>query len=75
MDSRRHVLEKPFSGNKFIQIDDGRMVNEDRILWVRQMEECMRVCAKPHGCALLEAYSVCKNKRPESYERLLQLFN
>jgi hypothetical protein len=70
----RHVLHKPYCGTKFIQIDDGRMLNEERITWIKNIQECMHICAKNDGCRNMETITICKDKQPKSYERIMLLF-
>jgi hypothetical protein len=72
--ARVQVLQKPYCGSKYIAVDDGRLLNEDHIIWIRKVEECMRLCAKPVGCSPLETHSVCKAVQPRSYDRLSKLF-
>lgn len=72
--ARVQVLQKPYCGSKFIAIDSGLLVNEDRILWIQKVEECMRVCTQPNGCEEKETYSLCKAVQPRSYDRLSKLF-
>lgn len=67
--------------NRYIKTDSNKIINEKCIKWVRKMEECLYVCTKSDGCLLPTTWNnnntthlICKNKSPESYEKLNTIF-
>jgi hypothetical protein len=58
----------------FLKTDNNTIINENRITWVRKMNECLEVCLKTTGCGTLDTHSICKIYSPESYKRLNDIF-
>jgi hypothetical protein len=54
----------------FLKTDNNMIINENRITWVRKMNECLEVCVKTTGCGTLDTHKICKIYSPESYQKL-----
>jgi hypothetical protein len=61
----------------FIKADDNTLINEKCISWVKQMDECLIVCAKKDGCDRdwLTTHKICKINNPDSYNKFIDIFN
>jgi hypothetical protein len=64
----------------FLKTDDNKVINEQSIRWIKKMNECLEVCTKTTGCRIFvegsrETHRICKANSPESYHKLVQLFN
>lgn len=69
-------------GNTYLKCDNNKIVNERHIRWVKKLDEAMEVCCKENGCIsetdfvyLKDTITVSKQKSPDSYRKLLELFN
>lgn len=60
--------------NSYIKTDDNKIINEKFIRWIKQMDECLMVCAKPDGCYMSNTHKICKSKNPDSYAKLNKHF-
>jgi hypothetical protein len=60
----------------YLKIDDNTIINENCIRWVKKMNECLHVCARPDGCNIEidDTRKICKINNPESYMKLNQFF-
>jgi len=54
----------------FLKTDNNMIINENRITWVRKMNECLEVCVKTTGCGTLDTHKICKIYSQESYQKL-----
>jgi hypothetical protein len=64
----------------YIKTDENKVINEKCIRWVKQMDECLFVCTKSTGCNDFvsrhrDSHKVCKSNNPESYAKLIKLFD
>ena len=59
-------METNFS---YIKTDNNTFINEQNIVWVEQMDDCLRVGTVQTG-ALLNSYKICKINSPDSYNKL-----
>jgi len=72
---RQHVLQKPFQASRFLLTDNDLVVNEDHIVWIQRIHDCMHVCVKTDGCvAKKSTHKVCKDIQTTSFARLEPLF-
>jgi hypothetical protein len=70
------------SQNTYIKADDNTLINEKCITWVKQMDECLMVCAKKDGCDIRDwgyritsTHKICKTNNPESYNKFIDILN
>ena len=65
---------------KFIKVDNDKVLNLEFIRWIKKTDECFYICSKMNGC-----YSnneninngtnrVCKSTNSVSYNKLAKLF-
>ena len=57
------------SKSSYIKTDNDIYINEQNIVWVRQMNDCLRV-ATMETDALYNTYKICKLNNPYSYNKL-----
>jgi len=63
--------------NTYIKVDGNIIINEQNITWVKQMDECLLICAKKDGCdknCLDSVHKLCKINNPDSYNNLNNMF-
>jgi hypothetical protein len=62
--------------NKFIKVDDNRIINEKHIRWIIKMSDCLEVCTRSNGCAIDsgQTHKICKLNNLESYNKFNKLF-
>jgi hypothetical protein len=53
----------------YIKTDNNTFINEQNIVWVEQMNECLKVATMQTG-ALCNTYKICKFNSPHSYDKL-----
>lgn len=53
----------------FVKTDDNTFVNEQHIVWMRQMNECLKIGTVQTG-ALCNTYKICNSTSPHSYNKL-----
>jgi hypothetical protein len=58
----------------FIRADDNKIINEKCIVWVKKMDDCLRVCTKIDGCAIDGTHKICKLNNTDSYNKLNKYF-
>ena len=66
------------SNTVYLKTDDNRIINENCVRWVKKMSDCLEVCIKQSGCALLcdngDTHKICKLNNPDSYNKLNKHF-
>jgi len=55
--------------SSYIQTDNEKFINEQSIVWVKKMEDCLRVGTMQTD-SLLNVYKICKSNNPHSYNKL-----
>lgn len=60
--------------NKFIKVDNDKIINEKAIKWVKKMDECLYICTKSDGCTLDYTHKLCKINNFNSYNKLNKNF-
>jgi hypothetical protein len=61
----------------YFKTDDGRIINENCIRWVKKMSDCLEVCIKTSGCDIVyggDTHKICKLNNIDSYNKLNQHF-
>lgn len=53
----------------YIKTDDNIFINEQNIVWMKQMNDCLRV-ATVETSALWNVHKICKFNSPHSYDKL-----
>ena len=53
----------------YLKTDNNTFINEQNIVWVRQMKDCLRVATMETG-SLFNTYNICKLNSPYSYDKL-----
>lgn len=65
--------------NLYVKTDNNLLLSSAHIKWVKQMDECMEICADMHYCTakgpFKNTYSVCKVLNPKSYKNLKDLYD
>jgi len=68
------------SNEKFIKVDNDKVLNLEFIRWIKKMDECFYICSKMNGCYSNneninnETNRVCKSTNSVSYNKLAKLF-
>lgn len=57
------------SKSSYIKTDNNTFLNEQNIVWIEQMNECLKVATIQTG-ALCNTYKICKFNSPHSYNKL-----
>lgn len=57
------------SKSSYIKTDNNTFINEQNIVWVEQMNDCLRVGTVQTG-AICNSYKICKSITPHSYNKL-----
>ena len=63
--------------SQFINTDNGRILNIDKIRWIKHIDDCYAICQKSSGCSLSnwdELHKVCKYNK-SSYKTVTRLIN
>lgn len=55
--------------SSYIKTDNNTFLNEKNIVWVKQMNDCLKVATMQTG-ALCNTYKICKLNSPDSYNKL-----
>lgn len=60
----------------FLKTDNNTIINEQAIIWVKKMYDCLEVCAKSSGCSLRggDTHTICRFNNYDSYNRLNKHF-
>ena len=60
----------------FVKTDNNIIINEQHIIWVKKMNECLEVCTKSNGCGVYtgEIHKICKINNLHSYNKLNEHF-
>lgn len=58
----------------FIKADDNKILNRNCIIWVKKMDECLKICTKIDGCHINNTHTICKINNMDSYEELNKNF-
>jgi len=60
----------------FIKVDDNKIINKKCIIWVKKIEECLKICTKVTGCSLEngDTHKLCKVNNNDSYLFLNEWF-
>jgi hypothetical protein len=61
----------------FIKADNGKIINTKCIIWVKKMDECLRICTKSTGCSSSSSstHKICKINNYDSYMQLNKFFD
>ena len=65
---------------KFIKVDNDKVLNFEFIRWIKRKDECFYICSKVDGCISNENFigngtnRVCKSTNSFSYNKLAKLF-
>lgn len=64
------------SENKYIKVDNNKIINESCIRWIKKMDECLEICIKVNGCHgnLIDTHKICKINNYDSYTKLNKSF-
>jgi hypothetical protein len=74
--TRQGILQQPFQATRFLCTDDDIAVNENNIVWVKRIRNCMHICTNTNGCIVKKnTHPVCQDFQPESFARLENLFS
>lgn len=57
------------SKSSYIKTDSNTFINEKNIVWVEQMNNCLRVGTIKTG-SLINTYTICKSNSIDSYNKL-----
>jgi hypothetical protein len=57
------------SKSSYIKTDNNTFINEKNIVWVEQMNDCLRIGTIKTG-SLINTYQICKSNSPDSYNKL-----
>ena len=55
--------------SSYIKTDDNTFINEQNIVWMKQMNDCLRVGTVETG-SLWNTYKICKFNSLHSYDKL-----
>ena len=60
----------------FLKTDNNTIINEQAIIWVKKMYDCLEVCTKPSGCRLRggDTHTICSFNNYDNYNRLNKHF-
>ena len=60
----------------FIKADDNKIINKKCIIWVKKIDECLKICTKVTGCSLEngDTHKLCKVNNNDSYMALNKWF-
>jgi hypothetical protein len=58
----------------YIKADNNTIINEKYIRWIKKIDDCLKVCAKPIGCTNTDTLDICKIYNPDSYNKLNKHF-
>ena len=58
----------------FIKVDDNTVIKKNYIIWIKKIDECLKICTKANGCTHAETHTVCKVYNPDSYNKLNKYF-
>ncbi len=63
--------------SSFIKTDDGKVINEKHIRWIKKIGDCLEVCTKSNGCSIVygDTHRICKLYSLISYNKLNQFFD
>ncbi len=65
---------------KFIKVDNDKVLNLEFIRWIKKIDECFYICSKADGCISNDKFidsgtnRVCKSTNSVSYNKLAKLF-
>ena len=60
----------------YLKTDDGKVINEKYIKWIKKMSECLEICIKSDGCSgQVDTHKICKINSFNSYNILNKHFN
>ena len=55
----------------YISTDDGKIINERHIIWIKKMNNCLEICSKKFGCyGKSDTDSVCREFSLKSFNKL-----
>lgn len=57
------------STSSYIKSDNDTFINEQNIVWVKQMNDCLKI-ATVETDYFWNTYKVCKSKNPHNYDKL-----
>ena len=57
------------SKSSYIKTDNNTFINEQNIVWVKQMNDCLKI-ATVETDYLWNTYKICKLNNPHSYNKL-----
>ena len=57
------------SKSSYIKTDNNTFINEQNIVWIKQMNDCLRVGTMETG-SICNTYKICKLNSPHSYDKL-----
>ena len=63
--------------NTYIKTDNNFTINEQSIIWIKKMNECLYVCTKKGGCNIIDnidTHKICKMYSLNSYNKLNKHF-
>jgi hypothetical protein len=66
--------QKPSDSN-FLKLNAKTVINKHHIRWIKEYDQCYRVCSKTNGCGLIfhnDTLKVCPND--PGYEFIKRLF-
>jgi len=62
------------SMQSYIRTDDNKIINEKCIRWATKMGDCLHVCIKTTGCAMIDTHKICKLNNHDGYNKLNKHF-
>jgi hypothetical protein len=62
------------SMQSYIRTDDNKIINEKCIRWAAKMGDCLHVCIKTTGCAMVDTHKICKLNNHDGYNKLNKHF-
>ena len=75
MDNNLNIYNTKTKISSFIKADDGVIINEKYIRWIKKIDECLYVCTNPKGCNLDNTHKICKINSTYSYNKFDKYFD
>ena len=48
----------------YIKVDDNKLINQNKIRWIKKLDDCLEICLKSNGCSLdnrgTNTHKLCK---------------
>ena len=57
-----------------VKTDKYRLLNLQYMRWISLEGGCFEVCTKSNGCSVPDTHTICREKSPESFKKLEELY-